>query len=282
MSSVAAPVPRRRALASLWAVATHGTFALGVAAMAWALFAGLHPWGSGGDEAGGPLAWTVDLLLLAQFPLLHSWLLTRDGRPRFGTRLVLGDGVLGTSRFVIASSLQLLLTFGLWRPLSAAAWRPGGALLVVHGALFATSWVLLVVAMTEAGLSVQTGSLGWTSLWRGERPRFPAFRPRGLHALVRHPIYVAFTLVLWTAPTWTLDRFVLGSAWTAYCVLGARRKEARLFARHGAAWTEYSARTPFFVPRFGRRKPALESAAPARMLAAPAARAGGGSCASSS
>ena len=288
MAQMDSNAARRRMVALAWGVATHGAFVLGVAAMAWSLHAGLHPWGGGLGEAGGPVAWLVDLALLAQFPLLHSWLLSKDARPAWLVRAVLGSkgGVLGTSRFVIVSALRLLLAFTLWQPLSTTAWRPTGAFLVAHEAAFALAWILLVVAMREAGLSVQTGSLGWTSLWKGAAPRFPAFRPIGLHALVRHPIYVAFTLVLWTAPTWTLDRFVLGGVWTVYCVLGARRKEARLLERHGAVWEEHAARTPFFVPGLRPRPvPArsLESAVAPRMLSAPAPTSGDrGACASSS
>lgn len=278
----------RRARALVWGSVTHGAFAVAVGTMAFALHEGLHvlPW-----RMELPFALLTDLALIVQFPVLHSLLLTREARPAWLRRALLGGegDPLATTRFVLVSALQLLLAFLAWQPLGTASWRvERGAALVLNEVLFAASWGLLVWAMHGAGMAVQSGSLGWTSLWRGAHPRFPAFRPSGLYRLTRHPIYVAFTLVLWTAPTWTLDRVLLATAWTAYGVLGARRKEARLHARHGEHYREYAARTPFWIPLpFARSwfepTAGLERAAAPRMLSARGPDGpSGGRCASSS
>ncbi|MBI5363673.1 MAG: isoprenylcysteine carboxylmethyltransferase family protein [Planctomycetes bacterium] len=278
----------RRARALAWGIATHGAFAVAVGAMAFALHAGLHVFPR---RTGLGLAIAADFALLLQFPLLHSLLLTRGARPEWLRRALLGaqGDPLATTRFVLVSALQLLLVFLAWQPLAPWSARlPDGALLVLNEVLFAASWGLLVWAMHTAGMAVQSGSLGWTSLWRDETPRFPRFEPRGLYRVTRHPIYVAFTLVLWTAPTWTLDRVLLASVWTLYGILGARRKEARLLARHGDPYREYAARTPFWIPLpFARSwfEPSigLERAAAPRMLSAREPQgSSGGRCASSS
>jgi protein-S-isoprenylcysteine O-methyltransferase Ste14 len=72
---------------------------------------------------------------------------------------------------------------------------------------------------------------------------------RGLFGIVRHPIYVAFALTLWTVPVWTPDQLALALALTAYCLLAPMLKERRLAARHGEEFARYRARVPYAVPR---------------------------------
>lgn len=48
------------------------------------------------------------------------------------------------------------------------------------------------------GLALQTGSLGWVALFRGVKPVYPPMPVTGLFRLTRQPIYVSFTLTLWT------------------------------------------------------------------------------------
>ena len=50
--------------------------------------------------------------------------------------------------------------------------------------------------MADAGLSLQTGSLGWWALLRNKKPVYPKMPERGLFRLSRQPIYVTFTLTL--------------------------------------------------------------------------------------
>jgi protein-S-isoprenylcysteine O-methyltransferase Ste14 len=55
--------------------------------------------------------------------------------------------------------------------------------------------------------------------------------------------------VLWTAPVWTPDWLALASGWSAYCVVGPLRKEARWQRRFGARFAAYRATVPYLLPR---------------------------------
>lgn len=237
---------RRRALALSSGLLNHGTFAVAVAAMALGLFDGLT---SGRMHLAGGWAWTADVLLALQFPLLHSFLLTPRGRgwlARLGGRH--GRDLAPTSYAWIAA-LQILATFALWSPSGTVWWQPSGGWLAASSALYLAAWLFLGKALLDGGLGLQTGWIGWTAVWRGRRAAFPAFARGGLFAACRQPIYLGFALTLWTGPTWTPDRLCLAAIWTTYCVLGPLHKERRYLHRHGADFAEYQRTVPYMLPR---------------------------------
>jgi protein-S-isoprenylcysteine O-methyltransferase Ste14 len=244
---------RHRAVAAIYGGVCHLLFVLAVGVMMGNLYAGLR-WRAEAGSIGGALAW--DALLLVQFPVLHSLFLTRWGARtlrRLAPRAL--GATLDTTLYATLASAQVLLLFGLWRPIPgpvlAVDGLPGGLL----SAAFVAGWLLLVVAMREAGLGVQTGATGWTAIWRGDRPRYPrGFASEGLHGACRHPIYAAFILILWSGPLWSLDRLLLAVPLTAYCAIGPRLKERRYLARHGAVYADYLARTPWLPPWDGIRR----------------------------
>ena len=167
----------QRRIALAWGIACHLSFAAGVAAMIAGLWSGMTI-GLGPFRGGS--AFAFDVLLLAQFPILHSILLSSRGR-RWIARLApldLGPS-LATTTFATIASWQLLATFLLWSPIgsiwSAAGsssgeswrWSPHGSALIAMSAVYAASWLLLLKTMSDAGLGVQTGYLGWGAVRRG-------------------------------------------------------------------------------------------------------------------
>jgi hypothetical protein len=119
---------------------------------------------------------------------------------------------------------------------------------------YAASWLILLKASFDAGAEVQSGALGWMSLLAQIRPVFPDMPTTGLFRLIRQPIYVAFTLTLWTPPVWTPDQLVLAVSLTAYCLLAPRLKERRFAARYGARFYRYRAAVPYILPRLTKPK----------------------------
>ena len=136
----------------------------------------------------------------------------------------------------------------MWSPSGIVWWKPTGIALGVHTAAYAAAWIFLGKALWDAGLSLQTGFLGWSSVLRGRRPDYGAFPTRGLFRLCRQPVYIGFALTLWTAPTWTPDQLALALAWTAYCAVGPRFKERRYLRRYGEAFRSYQSQVPYMLP----------------------------------
>jgi len=237
---------RRVALAYAYGALCHAIFAVAVLAMIVAMYFGMSrslgavPW---------PWAALVNLALLLQFPLAHSFLLSRRGRAWLGWLAPAGEGArLGTTTFAIVASVQLILLFGFWTPSGIIWWQADGAAYWVLIAAYTASWLLLIKATWDAGMEVQSGALGWMSLAADRKPRFPPMPQTGLFRLIRHPIYVAFALTIWTVPTWTPDQLAVAIALTSYCLVAPLLKERRLARRHGAGFDAYRARTPYALP----------------------------------
>lgn len=236
----------RTLIALGYGVICHVFFLIAVLTMMVAMFFGMS------RSLGGltsPWSWIANGALLIQFPVLHSLLLSARGR-RAITRMAPRDtgATLVTTTYVTIAAVQVFALFALWSPSGIIWWQAQGVTFVVIVTLYAASWLLLGLAMTNAGLSVQTGSLGWTSLLRGTKPVYPKMPETGLFRLTRQPIYVAFALTLWTVPTWTPDQLVVALALTTYCLIGPVFKEARFRHVYGASFERYARSVPYWLP----------------------------------
>lgn len=248
----------RIALALLLGLVCHGLFAAAVLAMVAAMFFGM-------SRSFGTLVWpwaaVANAFLILQFPLAHSLLLTRRGE-RALARAVPGPhgATLATTTYAIVASAQLLALFALWTPSGIVWWRAEGIAFWSVSSAYAASWLLLFKASFDAGAEVQTGALGWMSLLARIRPIFPEMPTRGLFRLIRQPIYVAFTLTLWTVPVWTPDQIAVALSFTLYCLLAPRLKERRFAERYRDRFLRYREQVPYALPRIGRARPREDAA----------------------
>ena len=176
----------RIALALVFGAVVHVIFAIAVIAMVIAMFFGM-------SESLGtvpyPYAIAVNALLVLQFPIAHSVLLSGPG-VRFLAKLVPGPHgkTLSTTTFAIIASMQLFLLFAFWTPSGIVGWRAEGwgfwALCSAYGA----SWLLLMKASWDAGAEVQAGALGCITLMKNSRLRSPEMPSAGLFRVIRKPI----------------------------------------------------------------------------------------------
>jgi len=243
----------RIALALGMGILCHSVFAMAVLAMILAMFFGM-------SESLGRVLWPWALIanavLILQFPLVHSVLLTGRGG-RWLARLIPGEhgATLSTTTYALIASLQLLALFTLLTPTGIVWFRAEGWTLWTICVAYTGSWILLMKASFDAGAEVQSGALGWMSLLANRRPVFPDMPTLGLFRVIRQPIYVAFALTLWTVPVWTPDQLVLAMTLTAYCLLAPILKERRFAARHGERFERYRQTVPYAVPRLQRADP---------------------------
>ncbi len=245
MNAIHSPL-LRRAIALLYGGFCHLCFVLGVGTMVVMMFFGMS---RSLGTLDAPWSWVADLALLAQFPSVHSFLLTGRGRAVLARLAPAGTGAtLSTTTFVTVASLQIFALFAFWSPSGTIWWQASGASLALMTVLYASAWLLLAKAMVDAGLSLQTGHLGWLALLRNKKPVYPKMPERGLFRFSRQPIYVAFTLTVWTVPTWTPDQLAIAIAFTLYCLLGPLLKETRFRCIYGPAFDEYARRVPYWLP----------------------------------
>lgn len=246
------PGRRRIRIAFLYGLLCHVVFALAVGAMIVAMFFGM-------SESLGrlqkPWSFLANAFLIAQFPLIHSLLLSARGSKllkwfapaKYAT-------TLSTTTFAIIASIQLIVLFALWTPSGVVWWRAEGLVFYVFCTLYASSWLLLIKASYDAGAEVQSGALGWMSMAQDKRPVFPGMPTAGLFRHIRQPIYVSFALTLWTVPVWTPDQLALAVLLTAYCLLAPKLKEARFEMRYGDSFQNYKNNVPYVMPYLRRHK----------------------------
>jgi hypothetical protein len=181
-----------RAIAVVYGILCHVLFSVGVATMIMAMFFGMS---RSLGQVPAPWSALVNALLLAQFSFLHSLLLSPFGATLL-TRLApaaIGSR-LATTTYAIVASIQVFLLFAQWTPSGVIWWQAEGAILWLLGGLYLASWLLLLKAIWDAGIALQTGFLGWWAVANRRAPVFPPMPTTGLFRIVRQPIYVALTI----------------------------------------------------------------------------------------
>ena len=221
---------------------------LGLGSMAWLgwflVRGSVSVWPLGLSEAG---TLALDAVLALVFMAQHSGMI----RERFRRKLA---GVVPPSRhpalYGTASGLALVVMLAGWQRSAQVVWSLDGA-----GRL-AVAAVWLAAAAWSAWAVRSLGSfdaLGLDALLAGrragERPTpTGALIIRGPYRLVRHPLYTAALVYVWTAPTVTADRLLLAVLWTVWMVLGARWEERDLVERFGEPYRAYQRTVPMLAP----------------------------------
>ena len=237
-------------LALFYGLACHGIFLIAGAVMFFTILTGFQ-FSVGALE--GLSAVAINLLLLIQFPIGHSFFLSKRGMrvleifaPKSYAK------TLRTTIYATIASMQLILLFSLWNFSGVFIWQiemPANLIMIL---LNLASWALLSISSIQAGYKVQTGSLGWTSVYQSKEPIFPDMPTRGMFSIVRQPIYLSFSLVLWTSPQMSVDLFIVALSYSLYCYIGPMLKEKRFYRIYGNQFTEYQERVPYYLPLISR------------------------------
>ena len=190
-------------------------------------------------------ALAVNAALLGLFAVQHS-LMARQWFKRAWTRLV--PPPVERSTYVLFSSVALLLLFWKWEPMGRVIWNveSGVGQLLLY-AVYATGWLIVLVATF---LINHFDLFGLRQVWLYLRgmPYTPLrFRTPALYRIVRHPLYVGWLLVFWSAPLMTLAHLVFAIATTAYILLAIQFEERDLIQMH-AEYAEYRRRVPMILP----------------------------------
>ena len=235
-------------VALLYGVICHFIFMAAVLVMLLAMFFGMS---KSYGNVPHPFSYLSNFLLLLQFPLTHSFLLSSKGRKYlfyFSPKEY--SKTLAPTVFALLASIQLFLLFFFWTPTEILIWQASGTSFFLMCALYACSWILLVWASIDAGAELQSGALGWMSLAQNKVPKFPDLPTFGLFRFIRQPIYASFALTTWTTPVWTADQFLIAIVFTTYCIIAPRFKEKRFEKKFGERFTEYKSQVPYMIPKF--------------------------------
>lgn len=230
----AANRPPRPSLA-LGFVAWSGA-ALFVVSLAYFLYSYLVRYGRivpGGDAAAPAL---FDVALFTIFAVHHS-LLARTGIKQWLRRAV--PVYLERSLYTWTASLLFLTVCWQWRLVPGVVYELRGP------AAFAGYAVqLLAVALTAGGAAAVdvldlAGVRPFLDASRGTAPRHVPLETRGAYAIVRHPVYLAWALLVFGAPSMTATRAVFAIVSTLYLAVAIPLEERSLLDVFGAEYEAY-------------------------------------------
>jgi protein-S-isoprenylcysteine O-methyltransferase Ste14 len=103
--------------------------------------------------------------------------------------------------------------------------------------------LLLLIALFQTDA---LAFIGLRQLLEGESPSILV--ADGFYRVVRHPLYLFGLVILWLTPFMTLNLLIVNIGLTLYLFLGAYFEERKLLREFGAAYSEYKAVTPMFIP----------------------------------
>jgi methanethiol S-methyltransferase len=215
-----------------------------------------------GLEGSFVQALAINTALLGLFALQHS-VMARPSFKALWTRIV--PNVVERSTYVLLSSLAMLLLFWKWQPMGGVIWTVSNVWgqWLLQG-LYGIG-ILTVLVSTFLINHFDLFGLRQVSLYLIGKPYTNlGFRTPGPYRLVRHPLYVGWLLMFWSAPVMTIAHLVFALATTAYILIAIQLEERNLEESH-PEYAEYRRRVPMLIP-VGSSGPASGSRQPARHL----------------
>jgi methanethiol S-methyltransferase len=216
------------------------------------LFAGLPLGGLRLVSPDWPLSTVLwwDAALSMLFFVQHSGMIRRRFRSWLG-RLV--DPRYHGAIYGIASGVALATVVLLWQPSRAPVMALSGLARHLAQGLSLAAFCFFVWGARTLRPFDPLGLGPLLAHIRNRPDRTPAFVARGPYRLVRHPLYLAVLVLIWSCPDVSLDRLLFAALWSGWILLGARLEEADLTAELGDVYREYCRQVPMLVPWPGRR-----------------------------
>ena len=171
----------------------------------------------------------ANVVLFTIFALHHS-IMARTGAKAWLTRIVPPD--LERSVYVWIASVLFLAVCWMWQPLPGVIWETRGPGLVLYVAQ------LFGIALTlRAAQIVGVWELAGVTQPDPDRPI--EFRADGPFAIVRHPIYLGWILMVFATPVMTSSRMLFAVISTLYLIAAIPFEERSLLESHREAYGAY-------------------------------------------
>jgi protein-S-isoprenylcysteine O-methyltransferase Ste14 len=196
-----------------------------------------------GPATSTAVALAIDLSLVAFFGVVHSGM----ARQRFKaawTKIV--PPAAERSAYVLVAALQFALICWRWRPIGdTSIYALHGAGAIVLDVVHFGGWALV---FGSTFLLDHFELFGLRQAFGKSSPLQARFVTPSLYRYVRHPLYLGFLIVLWSAPTMGWGRVLLAAGLTVYVLIGVHYEERDLVRTFGDEYARYRERVPALLP----------------------------------
>jgi protein-S-isoprenylcysteine O-methyltransferase Ste14 len=170
------------------------------------------------DHGGARRDAIANVVLFTVFALHHS-IMARTGAKAWITRIVPAD--LERSVYVWIASLLFLAVCWMWQPLPGVIWRVRGPGLALYVAQF------FGIALTIAAARI-VGIWELAGVKQPDLTKPIEFKADGPFAIVRHPIYLGWVLMVFATPVMTSSRLLFAVVSTLYLIAAIPFEERSL------------------------------------------------------
>jgi methanethiol S-methyltransferase len=193
-------------------------------------------------HTGSTVRDAIDNVVLFTIFALHHSIMARTGAKAWVTRVVPRD--LERAVYVWIASVLFLAVCWMWQPLPGLIWSAGGAL----------HWILLTFQLLGAVLTVRAARV--VGVWELAGVKQPdhakpiEFTASGPFAIVRHPIYLGWVLIVFATPIMTTSQLLFAVISTAYLVAAIPLEERSLLEAFPDQYRAYQRAMPWrLIPR---------------------------------
>lgn len=241
VSTSSASPPRMR-----WPVLIYGglSYLIAIRSLVYfVLFASNIPWVKtvdSGQIVRWPEALAIDSVLLLSFALSHSLMARSTFKEMWRRRFP--EATL-RSTYVLVSAGVLSILMWQWRPIGALVWyvEAPTARYLLYG-LAAWGWTVAAVAYYSIGHLELFGLRQVHSHFKGIPHESGGLVTTGLYGYLHHPMYVGFTIGMWSTPQMTIGHLLLSVGMTLYVLVGMQYERHDLLVRYGDRYREYQRR----------------------------------------
>jgi protein-S-isoprenylcysteine O-methyltransferase Ste14 len=153
------------------------------------------------------------------------------------------------STYVLLSSLALLLIFWQWQPMGGVIWDVSGT--VLGTVLIGISLIGWLFVLISSFLLDHFELFGLKQVFvnlTGKTIQSSDFRTPVFYKLVRHPIYLGFTVAFWATPIMTVAHLVFAVGMLVYTLVGIFLEEKDLITLFGDEYKCYKNKVPMLIP----------------------------------
>lgn len=206
------------------------------ASLGYFLFCYLIRFGEPATEPGAGVPILIDVGLFTLFALHHS-MMARSGPKSWVRRLA--PACLERSIYTWVSSALFFVVCASWRPVPGVLYDATGA------------WALIGFGLQAAGVALTAGGAKAIDVLdlagvrpvllarQGTAPRDGRLETGGVYGFVRHPVYLAWLLLVFGTPTMTVTRAVFAVVSTGYLALAIPFEERGLVQTFGSEYRAY-------------------------------------------